>query len=181
MATDTIEANLHSCGTNNKINRNCTIDNPERIDIGSKVILGKGTFLHPSTKYAGKKLNSFISIGDGVHMTCDAKILCAGHITIEDYVLLGPDVFIIDHSHGIDPTKKTYSGQPLEIKDVLIKTGAWLGAKTIVLPGITIGAHSIIGAGSVVTKDIPDYCIAVGNPAKVIKKYNLKTKQWEKC
>ena len=61
---------------------------------------------------------------------------------------------------------------------VLLENGVWIGNSTIILPGVTIGEKSIIGAGSVVTKSIPPYCIAAGNPAKVIKKYDFNTKMW---
>ena len=56
----------------------------------------------------------------------------------------------------------------------------WVGEKVIIMPGVTIGDRSIIGAGAIVTRDIPPYSIAVGNPAKVIKRYNFKTHSWEK-
>ena len=83
---------------------------------------------------------------------------------------------IIDHSHGnnvyrellIHPAKRNlYSKGTIRIKDRV-----WIGEQVLILPDVTIGEGAVIGAGSVVTKDIPPYCVAVGNPAKVIKKYN---------
>lgn len=70
--------------------------------------------------------------------------------------------------------------QKLVGKEVRIKSGCWIGEKCILLQGVTIGKKSIIGAGSVVTKDIPDYSIAVGNPARVIKRYNFESHNWER-
>jgi lipopolysaccharide O-acetyltransferase len=100
-------------------------------------------------------------------------------------VLIASKVFISDINHGC------YSGLPqdspfskpndreLSTKPVLIEENVWIGENVCVMPGVTIGFGTIIGAGSVVTKSIPAYSIAVGNPAKVIKKYNLLNKIWE--
>lgn len=73
-----------------------------------------------------------------------------------------------------------YMRQPLESKPVSIGDGCWIGEKVCILPGVTIGKKCIIGAGSVVIKSIPDYSIAAGNPAKVIKQYNFENHNWEK-
>ena len=72
-----------------------------------------------------------------------------------------------------------YMDQTLSSQPVIIEDGCWIGEKVCIMPGVTIGRKSIIGAGSIVTKSIPGYCIAVGNPAKVIKKYNFKSHNWE--
>ncbi|MFR5466356.1 MAG: hypothetical protein ACLTHR_12100 [Agathobacter rectalis] len=63
---------------------------------------------------------------------------------------------------------------------VFIDDGVWIGNDVIILPNVHIGKKSIIGAGSVVTKNIPEFCIAVGNPAKVIKKFDIKENRWKK-
>jgi acetyltransferase-like isoleucine patch superfamily enzyme len=64
---------------------------------------------------------------------------------------------------------------------VVIKDGCYIGINSVIVGNVTIGTHAVIGANSVVTKDIPDYSVAVGIPAKVIKQFNLETKQWERC
>lgn len=98
---------------------------------------------------------------------------------IEQNVLMASYISIMGHNHGTDPEcEDGYGGQPLVSKPILIKSGAWIGERVCILPGVTIGRKSIIGAGAVVTKDVPDYCIAGGNPARVIKKYDFDTKQW---
>ena len=70
--------------------------------------------------------------------------------------------------------------QDLKFKDVYVGDGTWIGEKVIILPGTSVGKKCVIGAGSIITKDVPDYCMAVGNPARVIKKYNTDTGVWEK-
>jgi acetyltransferase-like isoleucine patch superfamily enzyme len=119
-------------------------------------------------------------MGHDVRITKTCRITCAGNIKIGDNVLMGPDVMITDHNHGMDPTYPGgYSPQPLIVKNVTIKDGCWIGQRACILPGVTVGAHSIIGAGSVVTHDIPDFCIVCGVPARVIKKHNGDTGVWE--
>ncbi|OGE30439.1 acetyltransferase [Candidatus Daviesbacteria bacterium RIFCSPHIGHO2_02_FULL_36_13] len=98
-------------------------------------------------------------------------------ITIEDDVMLGPGVHIYTNNHTFSNPNKPFIDQGYdEVKEVILKKGCWIGANVIILAGVTIGENSVIGAGSVVTKSIPDRTIAVGAPAKVIKKLNLKRK-----
>ena len=100
---------------------------------------------------------------------------------IENDALIAQGVMITDLNHGINPESKiNYECQPYSIKDVRIGDGTWIGQNAIILPGVSIGKKCVIGAGSVVTKSIPSYCIAVGNPAKVIKKYSFEKSKWEK-
>ena len=89
--------------------------------------------------------------------------MARGGITIEDDVQIAANVQLISNNH--DP----YDRQVLTCKPVLIKKGAWIGAGASIMPGICVGKHAIVGAASVVTHDVPDYAVAVGNPAKVIK------------
>lgn len=74
----------------------------------------------------------------------------------------------------------SYLDNPLTRGVVFIDDGVWIGNDVIILPNVHIGKKSIIGAGSVVTKNIPEFCIAVGNPAKVIKKFDIKENRWKK-
>jgi len=83
-------------------------------------------------------------------------------------------------NHGYEDISIPPSKQKDIIKLITIEDEVWIGANCVITIGVTIGKHSIVGAGSVVTKDIPPYCIAVGNPARVIKKYNSETAAWEK-
>ena len=96
-------------------------------------------------------------------------------------MLIASNVLISSENHGTDPESDIpYSGQPLLSAPVFIGEGCWIGERVMILPGVTIGKKCIIGAASVVTKDVPDYCIALGSPAKVVKKYNFETHEWER-
>ena len=94
--------------------------------------------------------------------------MARGGITIEDDVQIAANVQLISNNH--DP----YERQILLCKPVLIRQGAWIGAGATILPGVSVGRYAIVGAGSVVTKDVPDYMVVVGNPAKIVKKLDPK-------
>ena len=104
-----------------------------------------------------------VTIGKSVTVMNGALMMAAGGITIEDKVSIAANVKLISNNH--DP----YDRDVLTCKPVLIKEGAWIGAGSTILPGITVGKYAIVGSDSVVTKDVPDYAVVVGNPAKIIK------------
>lgn len=152
------------------------------ISIGTNTVIGPGSEIIALDRHFNQKLTPDLRIGNHVRATSKCRITCAGCISIEDDVLMGPEVFITDHGHGMNPMSKNgYSPQQLIVKNVTIKEGAWIGQRVCILPGTTVGVHSIIGAGSIVTKSIPDYCMAVGNPAKIIKRWDFNLKEWVRC
>lgn len=92
------------------------------------------------------------------------------NITIEDLVLIGSGVHIYTSNHEFtDPEKPIFSQGHKPIKPVIICKGSWIGANAIILPGVTVGKNSVIGAGSVVTKDVPPFTVVAGQPANIIK------------
>ena len=158
----------------------CTLEGGDRITIGANSLMGPGSELLVYEKHFSRPLDAKLVIGRHVRITARCRITCAGTVTIGDDTLFAPDVFITDHNHGMDPEAEGgYSPQDITIKNVAIGKGVWLGQRVCVLPGVTVGDHSIIGANSVVTHDIPPYCMAVGAPARVIKKWNSDRKCWE--
>lgn len=117
-----------------------------KISIGKRVIIRPGSMLFADPREGG-----------------------AG-IKIEDDVLLGSGIHIYVHNHSYTNNSVPIIDQGFDFsKSVVIKKGSWIGAKVIILPGVTIGENSVIGAGSVVVKNIPDRVVAIGNPARVIK------------
>lgn len=105
----------------------------------------------------------------------------ASKIVLGNQVLVASDVIITSENHGMDPESNIpYMDQPLVSADVTIGNGCWIGEKVCIMPGVSIGEKAIIGAGSIVTHDIPAYTIAVGSPAKPIKKYNFDEHRWDK-
>ena len=125
----------------------------------------------PLTAAVGK----YVSIGEGTYANMNLTLIDDWKITIGKYVLFGPNVTLCTTGHPIHPDHRMdgmYSF-PITIGDKV-----WIGANTIVLPGVTIGENSVIGAGSVVTKDIPANVIAFGSPCKVYREINDHDKEY---
>ena len=116
----------------------------------------------------GGVFGSKISIGDNSGLGINSTV--QGNVDIGNNVMVGPEVYIYTQNHCHQRTDIPMIMQGYEAeKKVAIHDDVWIGARVIILPGVTIGRGCIIGAGSIVTKDIPEYSIAAGNPAKVIK------------
>jgi maltose O-acetyltransferase len=112
-----------------------------------------------------------VEIGDnsGIGVRCRVP----SNIRIGKDVMMGPDVLIIGRNHGFDDLSKPMRLQGYkETPPVVIEDDVWLGARVIVLPGIRIGRGAIIGAGAIVSKDVPPYAICVGNPARIVRYRN---------
>lgn len=104
-------------------------------------------------------------IGKNVFINFDCIFLDLGGITIEDDVMLAPNVRLLSEGHPVSPESR----HSLMTGHVHIKRNAWIGANATILPGVTIGENAVVAAGAVVSKDVPDNTIAGGIPAKVIK------------
>ena len=168
------------------------IVNPERIYLGDNVRFGPGCFLLAFTEYLVPKMNlrtrdvpiqkfsPIIKIGNNVSATANVQISAVKEIIIEDDVMFASNIFVGDHLHGYEYPDTPYKYQPIcRIEPITIKKGCWIGQGVIVMPGVTIGEYTVIGANSVVTKDIAPRCIAFGSPAKIFKKWNSATNKWD--
>ena len=148
------------------------------IEIGNHVLVQYKTWLAclPLTGTENPKLiiEDNATIGNFNHIYATQKIV------IEAHVLTADKVYITDNLHSYENVEMPVVKQPIkQISEVVIGEGSWLGENVCVI-GAKIGKHCVIGANAVVTKDIPDYSVVVGIPAKIIKRYNFETQQWEK-
>lgn len=149
---------------------------------GKKFIsIGRGTVIQRQGWILALKLDNTIpelSIGRNCAVGDFCHIAAIRSIIIEDNVLISNKVYISDNLHGYKDINTPVIGQPVVFKsEVLIGSGSWIGENVCII-GAKVGRNSVIGANSVVTNDIPDYSIAVGSPAKVIKHYDLELKDW---
>ncbi len=110
-----------------------------------------------------------VTIGDRCLIGRYSSIVGHFEIVIGDDVFFGPNVYVTDQNHGVDDLRVPIGRQTAGERPVRIGDGSWLGANVVVLPGVTIGRHVAVGAGSIVTADLPDNAVAVGNPARVVR------------
>jgi acetyltransferase-like isoleucine patch superfamily enzyme len=160
------------------------IRNKKYIKIGKDFTTGRYCRLEAHPQSENQQI--CLTIGDRVQINDSVHIVASEQVVIGHDVLIASKVFISDLNHGSYGKDDIHHSpftlpvdRPLSSKPVIIEDRVWLGEFVCVLPGVTIGAGSIIGSMSVVTKNIPPNCIAVGSPAKVIKKFNFESNIWE--
>lgn len=160
----------------------------------------RGLWIHPLVKFLGTNnvhLNKGVQIHNGVlfdtdrngkifiHKGCNinsfTRIESMNEIILDENVLIGPHVYISDRNHEYKNINTPIMKQGYYTRSgVHIGEGSWLGIHSAVVGNVKIGMHCVIGANSVVTYDVPDFSIVVGNPGKVVKRYCKKTNKWEK-
>ncbi|MFC1795220.1 acyltransferase [Planctomycetota bacterium] len=102
-----------------------------------------------------------------------------GPVLLGENSACSQNCFISGQSHHYEDISKNFLRQGVETEKVVIGKNVWIGANSVILPGVKIGNNSVIGAGSTVIENVPPYSVAVGNPAKIIKQYDSETKQWK--
>ena len=167
------------------------IINPEKISFGDNVWLGPGCFIAAVTEYPSVSLRDpdkphdvqtfspQIHIGHRVTSSGNLVIGAVRQIDIGDDVMFAFNVTVLDNLHGFKHPYEPYKYQPLQgIAPVQIGRGCWIGQNAVILPAVTVGEMSIIGANSVVTHSIPERSIAVGAPARVVKMWDDIAREW---
>lgn len=136
---------IGTIGQNSEVRPYCTIVGTRNIKIGKNVIIPPGAVL---SSLPGDQ-NSII--------------------IIEDDVLLGPNVAVYSSTHLYSRTDVPIKEQGYKTATTILKKGCWIGINSVILPGVTIGQNSVVGANSVVTRDVPDFTVVAGSPARMIK------------
>lgn len=152
------------------------INGHQNIYIGSKVFVNIHGWL-ACLPLTGNK-NCRLSIGDGTYIGRFCHFYSTSKIEIGKKVLIADRVYIADNLHEFSDIRIPVIDQGVkQLAEVTIGDGSWLGENVCVI-GASVGKQSVVGANSVVTKDIPDYCVAVGSPAKIIKRFSFEKQEW---
>jgi len=172
-AKATGSAELASLGQGSIVHPPALILGHRLIDIGRDVVVHPGAFLSVVDERDGHDRTGHLRIGDGVRIGADMVIACSGSIEIGDEVLTADRVYIGDTYHQYRDVTRPVLHQGLgDPRPVVIGRGAFLGINCAILPGVTIGEGACVGANAVVTSDVPDHALAVGNPARVVRRWD---------
>lgn len=163
----------------------------ERIHIGTGVKLGPGSelkanarypggwMLHPQGTHVEQVFEPTIRIGDRVTATASLQVVAFQEVVIEDDVMFAANVFVADGTHATTTAEVPYKYQGIApVAPVRIGRGAWLGQNVVVMPGVTIGELAVVGANSVVTRDVPPRTIVAGAPARPVRVWDEAARAW---
>lgn len=133
-----------------------------RLVIGDRLLLDSGTY--PTQIHVGP--NGVLEFGDDVFINQGADISATMSVSFGDRVLVGPHVTVVDDSaHDVAPEV------PRRVAPVVVESDVWLGRRCMLMPGVTVGRFSVVGAGTVVTSDVPPCTVVVGVPARVVRTF----------
>ena len=150
-----------SAGNDLRVGVGVVLKHPETMEFGDCVFIGSQVMIQG--RFDGTcRIGNHVWIGPQAYL--DAR-----HLTLEDYVGWGPGAKVLGSAHTGDPIEQPIITTGLLIKPVIVETGADIGMNASILPGVRVGAHSIVGAGAVVTQDVPAYTIVAGVPAHVLR------------
>lgn len=171
---ETIKNKFKNFGLNSRITLPILSNGLENVSVGNNFFAYGYLRIETFSEYLDDKFSPELIIGDNVNIEQYCHIGCINKVIIEDGVLIASRVYISDHYHGdtsssnLRPAKRNLTSKG----PVVIKKNVWIGEGAVIMPGVTIGENSIIGANAVVTKSFPDNSIIAGVPAKLIKTIN---------
>jgi acetyltransferase-like isoleucine patch superfamily enzyme len=162
------------------IDPTCDIRGREKMRFGNGIVVQKDCWLNIA--YNNPDSPIMIDIGEGTNIGRRCTISAANRIVIGKNVLLAPNVFIADTNHKYQHVDIPimHQGITTHSDQVCVGDNTWIGINSVIVGNIRIGTHCVIGANAVVTKDLPDYCVAVGNPCRIVKLFDVETQSWEK-
>jgi acetyltransferase-like isoleucine patch superfamily enzyme len=141
-----------------------------KFNIGSKSTIEDFTTINNGVGDVLIGDNTLIGIGN----------VLIGPLTIGNNIIIAQYVVMSGLNHDYESVDLPISAQPISKRQITIDDDCWIGANVVITSGVKIGKHCVIAAGSIVTRDVPPFSIAAGNPARIIKQYNPETKTWEK-
>lgn len=141
------------------------------IEIGDRVFVGSGAWIETMVDHGEQANEVVISIGSGTTMSGNCTITAVRKVEIGRNVLIARNVHISDHFHAFEDRGIPVKEQGISrVAAVIIRDGAWLGHGAVICPGVTIGKNAVIGANAVVREDVPDFSVAAGVPARIIRR-----------
>lgn len=168
-----------------------TIVNPAAMRIGRDVKLGPncelkcqatypgGWMRHPEGEHVQQSFEPNLTIGDRVTASGGLQVLAFISVVIEDDVMFANNVFVADGTHAFTHTAVPYKYQGVGApRPVHIGCGAWIGQNVVIMPGVRVGPMAIVGANSVVTRDVPERTIVAGAPARVVRRWDDVNHAW---
>ncbi len=160
---------FESFGRRSVIEPPVRIEGEGRISVGSRVFVGQGSWLRVQEGPDGL---GRISIGDDCSLTGMCALSSACSIRVGARVLMARNIYVADHRHAFTDVGQAVLDQGIEqVEPVEIGEGVWLGQNVVVGPGVTIGRGAVVGANSVVLSDVPEFAVAVGSPAQVVRTF----------
>lgn len=145
---------------------------------GGRLCVESGCVLHKNVRL---DIVGDLVLEKNVSINTNSRVECGNKIILKEDVLIGPNVYISDRNHEYKNIEVPIAKQGYSIKgSIEIGNDTWIGINACILGNVKIGKHCVIGANTVVTSDIPDYCIVVGNPGKIVKRYDSNAKKWIK-
>lgn len=168
-----LRGGMKSCGEGVRFDYPLRLEGPECISIGDGTMIAARTWLNTVAEWSGIRYDGQLEIGKRVTISYGAQISAAKSIVIEDDVTLSMGVVIVDHIHDHRYPGLSIRNAPLSKPEpVRIGKRSFLGVYCLIGPGVQIGEQAVVAANAVVTKDVPSYCIAIGNPARVTRFYS---------
>lgn len=153
---------------------------PRWISVGRGVYVFSHARIEGVSRYNNNSYSPHIRLCDGVSIQQGLHLTCANHVEIGKNTSIAANVTITDIHHPYKNIDIPIELQDIEVSEVVIGEDCKIYNGAVILPSVHIGRHVTVGANAVVNINIPDYCVAVGSPARIIKRYNVETQRWEK-
>jgi acetyltransferase-like isoleucine patch superfamily enzyme len=170
---------LNRFGSGATLYRPAVLSNPRFLSVGDRTMIGRSAHIELIPEYASVHYSPKVEIGNDVYIGPNLYMVCIGSITIGDGSVLSEHVFLHDSNHGFDPARGLIMQQELVGPgNIVIGRNCFLGFRSAIMPGVTLGDHCIVGVNAVVTKSFPAYSMVAGVPAVVIKRYSHEENQW---
>jgi acetyltransferase-like isoleucine patch superfamily enzyme len=157
------------------------IANPEHISIGKHVHIGHSARIEAFTGWhGGQQFSPELEIQDGVSIGQNFTVGCANKVVIGRNTVISFDVFITDNDHAYEQIGVPVMEQPLIVQKTIIGENCFIASGVKILAGTVLGKQCIVGSNSVVRGEFPDYCVIVGAPARMVKRYSAQSGCWER-